>query len=118
MVLIEPLIGFLANLDTHLNSVIQTYGLLTYAILFIIIFLETGVVVTPFLPGDSLLFVAGALAASGSLDVILLFGLLTIAAIAGDTANYWIGHYGGRRLFEKDRKFKIKEPRLPNCSTF
>ena len=99
------------HLDKHLVEVIKDYGVWTYLILFAIIFCETGLVVTPFLPGDSLLFAAGALAASPGkpLDPMWLFVLLSIAAIAGDTVNYWIGAYIGPRAFSGDIRFLKKE---------
>jgi len=100
--LIGNLIEFVLHLDKHLNVIIQTYGGWTYMLLFIVIFIETGLVVTPFLPGDSLLFAAGTFAALGSLNVGLLFVLLSGAAIAGDTANYWIGHFVGPKVFSKE----------------
>lgn len=110
MELIQQLIDFILHIDVHLNEIIRNYGVWTYLILFLIIFCETGFVVTPFLPGDSLLFACGAFAANGSLDVWLLCLLLTIAAIAGDTVNYWIGAYIGPRAFAKEdsRFFKKK----------
>lgn len=95
-------IDFFINIDTHLHSVIQIYGLWTYVILFLIVFCETGLVATPFLPGDSLLFAAGTFAAGGSLSVGMLFLLLSIAAVAGDTVNYWIGNYVGPKIFKKE----------------
>ncbi len=109
MEFIEYLIDLFLHLDKHLNEIIQQYGSLTYAILFSVIFAETGFVFTPFLPGDSLLFAAGALAALGSLNVHLLFILLTAAAIIGDTVNYWIGHYLGMKLFDKYPRILKKE---------
>ena len=99
------LLDFFLHLDVHLGEIILNYGLWTYAILFLIIFMETGFVVTPFLPGDSLLFAAGTFAALGSLDPILLFSLLFAAAVLGDTVNYWIGSVVGLRAFEKERRF-------------
>ena len=87
------IIDLFLNLDKHLNTVIQNFGFWTYFILFLIIFCETGLVATPFLPGDSLLFAAGALAAGSSLQVGWLFVLLSVAAVAGDTVNYWIGYF-------------------------
>jgi membrane-associated protein len=87
------------HLDDHLANIINQYGIWTYAILFLIIFMETGFVVTPLLPGDSLLFAAGTFAALGSLNVWLLIVLLIVAAIGGDTVNYWIGHYMGERAY-------------------
>ncbi len=99
------------HLDKHLAEVTQAYGTWTYALLFLIIFLETGVVITPFLPGDSLLFAAGALAAveEANLNVVLLFILLSVAAIIGDTVNYWIGHTIGPRAFQGNIRFLKKE---------
>jgi membrane-associated protein len=97
------------HLDKHLSQVVNDYGLWTYLILFIIIFCETGLVVTPFLPGDSLLFAAGSIAAMGSLDPKWLFLLLAVAAIAGDTLNYWIGAYIGPRAFSGEMRFLKKE---------
>jgi len=101
MELIKTFLDIVIHLDRYLNMVIQNYGLWTYLVLFLIIFCETGLVVTPFLPGDSLLFAAGALASGDSLDVVWLFGLLSIAAIAGNAANYWIGHFVGPKVFYK-----------------
>jgi len=103
------LIDLILHFDEHLKVIIQNYGAWTYALLFIIIFCETGLVVTPFLPGDSLLFAAGTFAALGSLDPIWLVGLLIIAAIVGDTVNYWLGHYVGARAFEGHIPFVKKE---------
>ena len=103
MELIKTFFDIFMHLDKHLGSVIQAYGIWTYLILFLIIFCETGLVVTPILPGDSLLFAAGAFAALGSLDVLWLFVLLTVAAIAGDTLNYSIGSYLGPKVFHKEQ---------------
>ncbi|NLG60928.1 MAG: DedA family protein [Candidatus Cloacimonetes bacterium] len=106
---ILALVDFILNIDVHLDEIIRQYGGWTYMILFAIIFAETGFVVTPFLPGDSLLFAAGAFAARGSLDPYTLSVLLIIAAIMGDTVNYWIGHAlapglaNGRIRFIKQR---------------
>jgi membrane-associated protein len=97
------------HLDKHLAGIIQQYGNLTYGILFVVIFCETGLVVTPFLPGDSLLFAAGTFAALGNLNPIILFLLLAAAAILGDTANYWIGHKIGERAYTGEIKFIRKE---------
>lgn len=105
MELLTNLFNFILHIDTHLGQIIRTYGPLTYAILFGIIFMETGLVFTPFLPGDSLLFAAGAFAALGSLNIALLLLLLFIAAVLGDTANYWIGHHFGKRI--------IAHPKIP-----
>jgi membrane-associated protein len=97
------------HLDRHLAEVVGQYGVWAYLILFVIVFCETGLVVTPFLPGDSLLFAAGALSAGGSLDVRVLFVLLTVAAIIGDTVNYWIGAWVGPRAFSGETRFLKKE---------
>jgi membrane-associated protein len=103
MDLIKTFFDIFMHLDKHLGSVIQSYGIWTYLILFLIIFCETGLVITPILPGDSLLFAAGAFAARGDFDVLWLFILLTIAAVAGDTLNYWIGSYMGPKIFHKEK---------------
>lgn len=100
---------FLLHIDKYLSVIIQDFGAWSYLILFVVIFIETGLVVTPFLPGDSLLFAAGAFAAVGAFNPILLFVLMAIAAIAGDTANYWIGHKIGPRVFSGEVKFLKKE---------
>lgn len=100
---LTTLVDLFLHLDVHLTNIVTEYGALTYAILFAVIFLETGVVVTPFLPGDSLLFAAGTLAALGDpppLNVFVVFILLFFAAVLGDTVNYWIGHKLGLRVFE------------------
>jgi membrane-associated protein len=102
---IATLFDFFIHLDVHLGEIILNYGGWTYAILFMIIFMETGFVVTPFLPGDSLLFAAGTFAALGSLNPMLIFLLLFAAAVLGDTTNYWIGSVVGLRAFEKERRF-------------
>jgi membrane-associated protein len=101
MELANTVIDIVVHLDRYLDLVIRDYGAWTHAILFLIIFCETGLVVTPFLPGDSLLFAAGAVAAGNSLDVGWLFCLLSVSAIAGNTANYWIGYYLGPKVFHK-----------------
>jgi len=98
---IEQFIDFVLHIDVHLNEIILTYGAWTYAILFLIIFSETGFVVTPFLPGDSLLFAAGAFAATGSLDSFWLVIILSAAAIIGNVVNYWIGYFVGPGILQK-----------------
>ncbi len=109
MGLINNLIDFILHLDKDLALIIQNFGIWTYAILFLIILAETGFVVTPFLPGDSLLFAAGTFAAIGSLNVLILFFLLALAAILGDTINYSIGKFLGAKAFEKHPKIFKKE---------
>jgi membrane-associated protein len=106
------LIDLFLHLDEHLSVIIQTYGTWTYLLLFLVIFMETGFVVTPFLPGDSLLFAAGTFASpalGSALSIWVLWGLLCAAAIAGDTANYWIGHFIGPRAFSGEIRFLKKE---------
>lgn len=104
-------IDFLLHIDVHLADIVGRYGWQTYLILFIIVFWETGVVIWPFLPGDSLLFAAGSIAAlpSAPLNPLVLFGLLATAAILGDTCNYWIGHFVGPKAFKKDGRFLKKK---------
>ncbi|HET6577966.1 MAG TPA: DedA family protein [Gemmatimonadales bacterium] len=109
MELLKQLADLFLHLDTHLSQVIAQYGVWTYLILFLIIFCETGLVVTPFLPGDSLLFAAGTFAALGALDLRLLVPLLLVAAVVGDTVNYWVGAYIGPRAFEGNLRFLRKE---------
>jgi len=109
MEIIGFLIDFVLHMDEHLAQIISDYGTWTYAILFLIIFMETGIVVTPFLPGDSLLFAAGTFAALGSLNPLVLFALLGFAAIIGDTINYWIGNYIGDRAFSGTIRWLKKE---------
>jgi membrane-associated protein len=102
MALIASAWDLVIHLDRHLNGVIQEYGTWTYLILFLIIFCETGLVVTPILPGDSLLFAVGTFAASGALDLGLVLSLLAVAAVAGDTVNYAIGYRLGPQIFRKE----------------
>ena len=103
------LIDLFVHLDVYLSVIIQQYGMWTYLILFVVVFLETGVVITPFLPGDSLLFAAGAFAAKGDLEVGWLFGLLCMAAVLGDTVNYRIGYSLGPRAFHGQNRFCKRE---------
>ncbi|MDP9784868.1 DedA family protein [Pseudomonas fluorescens] len=92
-------LDLILHLDVYLDMLVTNYGTWVYAILFLVIFCETGLVVTPFLPGDSLLFIAGAVAAGGAMDPLLLAGLLMLAAILGDSTNYLIGRTAGEKLF-------------------
>lgn len=101
------LISYILHIDGHLASFIADYGAWTYALLFAIVFCETGFVVTPFLPGDSLLFAAGAFAGSGALNVGVLLALLFVAAVAGDAVNYWIGRKIGARVIERGNLFGL-----------
>jgi membrane-associated protein len=103
MDIIPQILNFFLHIDTHLGEVIVQYGVFSYAILFVIICAETGLVITPFLPGDSLLFVAGAFAAIGSFNIITLLILLWFAAFFGDTINYWIGRYFGQKMVDNKR---------------
>lgn len=100
---LEYLMHFVLHLDKHLYELVTTYGIWVYVFLFLIIFAETGFVAAPFLPGDSLLFAAGAIAATGALHVYALIAILAVAAILGDTVNYWIGYYIGPKIFKKQR---------------
>jgi membrane-associated protein len=109
MDLLKQLIDVFLHIDKHLEEITRNYGAWTNALLFLVVFCETGLVVTPFLPGDSLLFTAGALASLGTLNVWLLFLLLALAAVLGDTANYWIGKRIGHRAFDGSVKFLKKE---------
>ncbi|MEK6963209.1 MAG: DedA family protein [Nanoarchaeota archaeon] len=103
------LINLILHLDNHLIWLFNEYGLWVYLLVFLIILCETGLVIAPFLPGDSLLFTLGAFAATGALNIWLLIILLGIAAILGDTLNYWIGHHMGRKVFSKKIRFINKE---------
>ena len=106
MTLLFNLIDFIIHIDKYLALIIQNYGLFTYIILFIIIFLETGLVITPFLPGDSLIFLTGAFAAQGVFNIVILFLILVLASVLGDTVNYWIGNYFGDKVFSKSSLFR------------
>jgi membrane-associated protein len=118
MELIADFIDVLMHLDRHLQAIIHAYGVWTYGILFLIIFCETGLVVTPILPGDSLLFAAGAIAAGGSLDVAWLFGILSVAAVAGDTVNYQIGLFLGPKALHKENARVLKKEYLDRTHRF
>ncbi len=118
MALLSSLIDFILHIDVHLTMLVAQYGLWIYGILFLIIFCETGLVVTPFLPGDSLLFVAGTLAATGQMDAHLLVVLLIIAAITGDALNYSIGRLFGERLFSNPHSRLFKRQHLERTQQF
>lgn len=117
MDLIVQLIHFVLHVDVYLNDIIAQYGAWTLGILFVVIFLETGLVVTPFLPGDSLIFAAATFAARGSLDPWALFILLSLAAIAGDTVNYWIGRRIGAKAYTGEVKW-IKQEYMERTHRF
>lgn len=118
MELISFFVNFVLHIDKYLIQIINTYGVATYAILFFIIFLETGVVVTPFLPGDSLLFVAGTLSAASALDIVPLYLLLMAAAILGDNSNYWIGRFIGPKVFARENARFFKREYLEKTRAF
>ncbi|MBK6909952.1 MAG: DedA family protein [bacterium] len=109
MEFLSTIIDVFLHLDVHLGQVITEYGTLTYLILFAIIFCETGLVVTPFLPGDSLLFAAGAFAALGSLDLTVLLSVLYVAPILGDSTNYWIGRFVGPKVYGMNSRWVKRE---------
>ena len=118
MEIVHYLIDLFLHLDKHLSGIIAHYGALTYLLLFMVIFCETGLVITPFLPGDSLIFAAATFAAKGILDVNLLFIILVVAAVLGDTINYWIGHYIGPRVFEQEKIRFLKKEYLIRTHNF
>lgn len=118
MELLTYFIDVVLHLDKHLALLVQNYGVWVYAILFAIIFMETGFVVTPFLPGDSLLFVAGAVAAAGGMDPVLLAAVLITAALCGDNVNYWVGRYLGPRVFQFEGNRWLKRENLDRTHAF
>ena len=118
MEFITYFIDLFLHLDVHLNTVIRDYGMWTYLILFLIVFCETGLVVTPILPGDSLLFAAGTFAAMWSLDVTWLFLLLTVAAVLGDAVNYTVGHFMGPKVFSQPNSRIFKKEYLDRTHQF
>jgi membrane-associated protein len=118
MEFIKGVLDFVTHLDTHLNALIQQVGFWTYLVLFVVIFCETGLVITPFLPGDSLLFAAGTFAAVGSLNVVGLFVVLAIAAVLGDTVNYWLGKIVGPKVFTKEKSRVFKKDYLDRTHNF
>ncbi len=118
MELINKILDIALHLDRYLSAIIQQYGLWTYAILFVVIFIETGFVVMPFLPGDSLLFAAGTFAALGALKIGWLVALLAAAAVIGDTVNYWVGHFLGPKVFSKEKARFFKKEHLDRTHAF
>jgi membrane-associated protein len=115
---LKELIDFVLHIDAHLDTMIANYGLWTYGLLFLIVFCETGLVVTPFLPGDSLLFAVGTFAARGSLDPLIGGLLLSIAAIVGDSVNYWIGQQVGPKVFHFERSRWFNRKHLERAHAF
>lgn len=118
MQFLSQILDLFLHLDKYLGNIIAQYGSLTYVILFLIVFAETGLVVTPFLPGDSLLFVAGTLAGAGHLNILIIYISLLAAAIIGDTVNYWIGHHIGIRAFSKEKSRIFKKEYLERTREF
>lgn len=115
---VKTLVDMILHLDKHLDWLIQLYGNWTYVIFFGIIFMETGFVVTPFLPGDSLLFAVGTFAARGHFDIYLMAGLLVVAAVLGDMVNYWIGYFTGPKVFTKEDSWLIDKKNLIRTHEF
>lgn len=118
MGLLQTMFDFILHIDVHLAAMVATYGIWIYAILFLIVFCETGLVVTPFLPGDSLLFVAGTLAATGQMNPHTLVALLIVAAILGDAVNYSIGRLFGQRLFSNPQSRIFRQAYLERTHAF
>lgn len=116
--MIESLINIFLHIDQNMGAVVQEYGLWTYLILFFIIFFETGFVIFPFLPGDSLLFVGGAAAAGGLLNIWWLLAAIILGAVIGDTVNYWIGNYVGLRLFLERFPTLVKKEYIDRTYSF
>lgn len=116
--MLDSLITVFLQLDQNLSSVVSEYGMWTYGILFLIIFLETGFVIFPFLPGDSLLFVCGAAAASGIMDLRWLFIAIVLGAVLGDTVNYWIGNYVGIHVFMERFPTLVKQEYIDRTYVF
>jgi len=106
MVNINILFDFILHVDKYLDIIIQNFGIFSYIVLFLVIFIETGLIIMPFLPGDSLIFIVGAFAAKGSFNIFIIYLVFLVAAILGDSLNYWIGSYFGERIFYKWKFFK------------
>ncbi len=118
MEIISGVISFVLHIDTHLGEIITNYGVASYVILFGIVFAETGLVFVPFLPGDSLLFAAGAFAAIGSFNLLLILGILYVAAFLGDTVNYWIGHFFGQKIIDNPHIPFINQKHIDETQEF
>lgn len=112
------LFSFILHFDEHLKNIINMFGSFSYVVLFLVVFAETGLVVTPFLPGDSLLFIAGTLAGSGLLNIWAVYLTLLIAAIVGDTVNYFLGHRFGTRVFTKEDSWLFNKNYLDKTRAF
>ncbi|HCR35831.1 hypothetical protein A2130_04515 [Candidatus Woesebacteria bacterium GWC2_33_12] len=115
---LSNLFSFVLHIDTYLGDIINNYGVVSYLILFLIVFAETGFVFTPFLPGDSLLFAAGAFAAIGSFNIFLILGILWLAAFLGDTTNYWIGHFFGQKIIDSPKIPFINKKHIGKAEEF
>lgn len=118
MEFLQTLLDFLLHLDEHLATIIERFGISSYIILFLVIFAETGLVIFPFLPGDSLLFAAGAISSTSTLNPVLLFVFLAAAAIIGDSVNYWVGNYVGPKAFKADEARFFKKEYLARTHAF
>src|SRR3989338_8403110 len=116
--MINDILQIFLHLDESLLAITSAYGYLIYILIFIIIFAETGLVIMPFLPGDSLLFAAGAIAALGSLNIWLIFFILIIAAVLGDTVNYWIGHFLGQKIVDNPKIPFINQEHIDKTQKF
>ena len=115
---LSGIFDFILHIDKHLGQIIIRYGIASYAVLFAIIFAETGFVFTPFLPGDSLLFAAGAFAALGSFKILTLLAILWLAAFLGDTVNYWIGHFFGQKIIDNPKIPLINQEHIDKTQEF
>jgi membrane-associated protein len=118
MELLTSLIDLALHLDVHLAAFVAEHGAWVYGLLFAIVFMETGFVVTPFLPGDSLLFVAGAVAAAGGMDVSIVMATLIVAALCGDNVNYWLGRFIGPKVFQREDSRWLKRENLDRTHAF
>ena len=116
--MVFQIIEVILHIDKYLQAIVNEYSIATYVLLFLIIFFETGIVVTPFLPGDSLLFAAGALAATGSFNIEILFIIILTAAVLGDALNYQIGKYIGPKIFKKESSLLFHKEHLVRAQAF
>ena len=116
--MLSPIVDAILHVDAYLQFIVNEYSTMTYLLLFLVIFLETGIVITPFLPGDSLLFAAGALAAVGYLKIGILFIIVFIAAVIGDTLNYHIGKYIGPKIFKRESSLFFNKKYLVRAQAF